>query len=271
MKAVPADVWALGSAYEPYIGRWSRLVAEEFVAWLDVAPGSSWADVGCGTGALTQAILALSVPRAVVALDASFSFASYARANVADARASLAVADARALPWSNESADAVVSGLVLNFVSTPEHAVEDMARVAKRGGVVAAYVWDYAGGMQMLRRFWDVATSLDRSASSLDEGTRFPMCAPDHLAMLWHKGGLSAVKLRAIEVPTRFASFDDFWTPFLGGQGPAPTYVANLSDAKRERLRDTLRQSLESTSGDGFELIARAWAVRGSVPTRTHP
>lgn len=266
LAAARADVWASGAAYEPYIGRWSRRVAEEFVGWLEVPPASVWADVGCGTGALTQTILALAAGREVVALDASFGFASYARARVADARTSFAVADARALPWSSEGADAVVSGLVLNFVSTPERAVEDMARVAKRGGVVAAYVWDYAEGMQMLRRFWDAATSLDQSAASLDEGMRFPLCAPDHLAALWHQAGLSVVKLRAIEVPMRFESFEDFWTPFLGGQGPAPTYVANLNEVKRERLRETLRKGLTATSNEGFELTARAWAVKGTVP-----
>jgi len=265
LMAAPADVWASGDAYEPFIGRWSRRVAEEFVRWLEVPAASVWADVGCGTGALTQTILAMGVGREVLGLDASFGFASYARARVADARVALAVADARALPWSSQSADAVVSGLVLNFVPTPERAVADMARVAKHGAVVAAYVWDYAGEMQMLRRFWDVATSLDQSAASLHEGSRFPLCAPDSLAALWHKAGLNRVKLRPIDVPMRFESFDDFWTPFLGGQGPAPTYVATLSEAHRERLRDTLRTYIVTRTDGAVELTARAWAVKGTV------
>jgi SAM-dependent methyltransferase len=261
---VAADVWASGAAYEPYIGRWSRLVARELIAWLDAPRGISWIDVGCGTGALTATLLDLASPRRVTALDASPGFAAYARATVGDDRVAFAVADARAIPLATGSADVAVSGLVLNFVSQPASAVAEMSRVTRSASTVSAYVWDYADGMQMLRRFWDAAVSLDPTAAALDEGRRFPMCEPSALDALWRGAGLHDVEVHAIEVPTRFETFDDFWHPFLGGQGPAPSYVATLDPAARARLRDTLRATLSARSP--IDLTARAWAVRGRNP-----
>ena len=262
-RRAPADVWASGAAYEPYVGRWSRLVAREFLGWLAVAPGAEWLDVGCGTGALAETILAQAAPARVRAVDASPEYAAYARSRIADPRATFGAADARALPWAAAQADAVVSGLVLNFVPQPEAAVAEMVRVACRGGVVAAYVWDYAEGMQLMRHFWDAAAALDPSAAALDEGRRFPLCQPNALDALWRGAGLREVMGRAIDVPTRFRDFDDFWSPFLGGQGPAPSYAAALNPERRARLRDRLRVALPIASDGSIALTARAWAVRG--------
>jgi SAM-dependent methyltransferase len=257
------DAWAAGSAYEPYIGRWSRLVARELVEWLGVSANARWVDVGCGTGALTSTILAAAAPSHVCSVDRSSAYATYARNNVADSRAVFAVADARALALSSENADVAVSGLVLNFVPAPERAIAEMARVVRRDGTVAVYVWDYAGEMQLIRRFWDAAIALDARATELDEGRRFPVCSPSALHDLFRAAGLAAVETRAIDVPTIFRDFSDYWTPFLGGQGPAPAYVTSLGDAERARLRDRLDVELPRTHGDSIELIARAWAVRG--------
>ena len=256
------DVWAAGDLYEPYVGRWSRLVAREFLGWMGVPPGRDWLDVGCGTGALSQTILQDAEPRAVRGIDPSAGFIEYARARTPDARASFAVGDAQALPAEPESCDAAVAGLVLNFVPRPALAVAQMARAVRPGGVVAAYVWDYAGKMELMRYFWDAAVSLDAKALDLDEGRRFPVCAPGPLAELFGDGGLPEVQVRAIDIPTRFRDFDDYWRPFLGGQAPAPGYCMSLSDERRAALRERIRSRLPVGPDGSITLVARAWAVR---------
>lgn len=259
-----ADVWAAGDAYEPYIGRWSRIVAREFLAWLGDATAGACVDVGCGTGALTQTVLATHERARVNAIDASTGFVSYARARTDDSRATFTVADARALPFATESVDAAISALVLNFVPTPAAAVADMTRVVRRGGIVATYLWDYAEGMEAIRRFWDAVIELHPSAADLDEARRFPLCEPTALHSLWTSAGLRSVESRPIEISTRFTSFDDYWTPFLGGQGPAPTFVNQLGETDREALREYLRAALPTDTDGAITLMARAWSVRGA-------
>src|SRR4051812_20873887 len=155
------EVWAAGDAYEPYVGRWSRLVADEFVAWLALPAGTRWADVGCGTGALAQAILDRARPRSVVGIDPSEGFLAFARRRVGRDRAAFRIGDAQALPVDAAALDAAVAGLVLNFVAEPPRALAEMRRIVRPGGTVAAYVWDYAGRMELIRRFWDAAGALD--------------------------------------------------------------------------------------------------------------
>jgi SAM-dependent methyltransferase len=261
-----AEVWASGDAYEPYVGRWSRLVAREFLNWLTLPPDSTWLDVGCGTGALSQSILQLAEPRAATGLDRSADFIAYLKSQIADRRARFEVGDAQALPVETSGYDAVVSGLVLNFIPQPRQAVREMARAARSGGVVAAYVWDYAGQMQLLRHFWDAAAALDPAASELDEGRRFPICQPAPLEELFQQAGLRRVAVRPIDVSTDFQDFDDYWRPFLGGQGPAPGYVISLSEERRAVLRDRIRSALPFALDGSIPLVARAWAVRGAKP-----
>ncbi|HEY7122919.1 MAG TPA: methyltransferase domain-containing protein [Ktedonobacterales bacterium] len=258
-----SDVWASGAAYEPYVGRWSRLVAREFLAWLDAQAGWRWLDVGCGTGALSQTLLAQAAPGAVLGVDPSEGFVAYARAQTPDPRASFAVGDARALPLPDSSVDAVISGLVLNFIPQPERAAAEMVRSVRAGGLVAAYVWDYAGEMQLMRQFWDAAVALNPAAHDLDEGARFPLCQPEPLSTLFRAAGLQQVETRAIDVPTVFRDFDDYWTPFLGSQGPAPGYAMSLSEEDRAALRESIRAHLPIQPDGMISLKARAWAVRG--------
>ncbi|HUS13718.1 MAG TPA: SAM-dependent methyltransferase, partial [Chloroflexia bacterium] len=142
-------------------------------------------------------------------------------------------------------------------------AVADWARVARPGATVAAYVWDYAGEMQMMRYFWDVAGALDPAAAAIEEGLRFPLCQPDPLADLFHQAPLADVTVRPIDIPTHFRDFDDYWTPFLGGQGPAPSYTMALPEDRRATLRERLRATLPTEPDGSIALIARAWAVRG--------
>ena len=194
MATDPKDVWASGDAYEPYVGRWSRLVAREFANWLGTPPGGEWLDVGCGTGALCEVILQAASPRLVTGIDPSDGFVEFARHKVTDRRATFQVADAQELPFPDGSFDATVAGLVINFISDQAKAVAEMRRVTRPGGIVAGYVWDYAGEMQMMRRFWDAAVALDQSATPLDEGRRFPVCHPEPLATLFRNVGLDRVQ-----------------------------------------------------------------------------
>jgi len=260
------DVWASGDAYEPYVGRWSRLVAREFIAWLTQASGIRWLDVGCGTGALTQVILETAAPREVVGVDQSEGYVAYASERVADPRARFRKADSQALPFPNPEFDVAVSGLMLNFVPAQARAIGEMRRAVRPGGTVAVYVWDYAGRMELMRHFWDAAVALDPAAQELDEGRRFPICKPEPLAELFRQVGLSAIEGRAIDVPTVFRDFDDYWSPFLGGQAPAPGYCMSLPEDRRAALRERIRAGLPIRSDGGIHLIARAWAVKARVP-----
>ena len=260
MTAMP-DVWASGDEYEPYVGRWSRLVAAEFLNWLAVPLGCRWLDFGCGTGALTAAILASRNPAEVVGVDPSPGYVSWAAGHLADTHSRFVVGDASQLPEGPYNA--VVSGLVLNFVPEATETVRSMCSVVGDEGVVAAYVWDYAGRMDLMRYFWDAAIALNPAAAELDEGVRFPMCQPDRLEELWREAGLDRVSSRPIDVPTVFEDFADYWEPFLGGQAPAPGYCMSLDEARRADLREYLRRRLPVAADGSIRLIARAWAVKG--------
>jgi SAM-dependent methyltransferase len=257
------DVWRSAESYEAYIGRWSRPVAREFVAQLRLAPASLWLDIGCGSGALTSAIVEAGDPAAVFALDRSFDFVQQSGSRASDARVTLIAGDAAYLPFEQKTAHAAVSGLVLNFVPEPERAVREMLASVRSGGVVAAYLWDYREGMQSIRLFWDAAVALDPAAAELDEATRFPLCQPAALEKLFSAAGASDVHVSSITVPMRFQNFDDLWTPFLGGQGPAPTYAMTLLEEQRIALREQLRSVVRTKPDGSIDLTAKAWFVRG--------
>ena len=261
--STPHDVWTGGDAYERYVGRWSRLVARAFVPWMAVVPGAKWLDVGCGTGALTQTIVDLAEPAAVLGVDPSEAFLAHARFELADANVLFEVGDAAQLPASDGSYDAVVAGLSLHFVPDARAALTEWRRVTRQGGAIGAYIWDYGGKMQFLRYFWDSAVALNPDARSLDEAVRFPIATEAGLSDAFKSAGLTKVTTRAIDVTTPFADFDDLWQPFLGGQGPAAAYAMRLPDPAREALRDRFRANLPIAQDGSINLIARAWAVRG--------
>ena len=240
-------------------------MADDFLEWLAPAPRANWLEVGCGTGALTEAVLQRADPATLVACDPSPEFVSFARNSIADGSVTFLVAGADGLPRRLGGFDIVVSGLVLNFLFQPSDAVRSMGERLRRGGLLAAYVWDYAEGMQFLRSFWDEAVALDPSAAPLDEGPRFPLCRPDALIELFEQAGLASVEARAFEIVTAFASFDAYWSPFLGGTGPAPSYVDSLDREAQRQLMLRLKDRL-APSGDGpIRLTARALGVRGVV------
>ena len=263
------DRWAAGSTYEDFMGRWSRQLAPRFVSWLRIPGGVHWLDVGCGTGALTDAICSHASPASVLGCDPAESFIEYARRHSQDVRASFVVAGAGApeggLPGRAEGYGSVTSLLALNFFPDPEAAVDEMRSLTAARGAVSACVWDYGGRMEFLRYFWDTAAAVDSAARALDEGERFPLCRPGALADLFRAGGLSDVRCEPIEIPTEFASFDDYWRPLLGGTGPAPSYVASLEADRRTTLARKLEQALPRGPGGTIALTARAWAVRGTA------
>jgi SAM-dependent methyltransferase len=243
--------------YERFMGRWSRRLAPLFVDFAGVKPGDIVLDVGCGTGALTFA--AASIPDVhAVGIDRSREFIEVTQRGGSD-RVRFRVGDASAPPFADEEFDRALSMLVLNFVPAAATAVREMKRVSRHEGVVAAAVWDYSEGMQMLRAFWDEAVSLDKTAAAHDE-RHMPLSRPGELTALWREVGLHDVEEAPLEMDMAFASFDDYWKPFLAGQGPAGAYAATLT----EPLRETLRTRLCDRLGDSaFTLTARAWAVRG--------
>ena len=259
-----SDTWERGNPYERYVGRWSRQVAPLFLSWLNIPGGRRWLDVGCGTGALCAAILDRCSPASVIGVEPSEGFLKAANENLSG-RAAFQQGTATAIPLSDASVDVVVLGLVLNFVPDQRAALLEMARVAGKGGTVAAYVWDYAGRMEFMRCFWDAAVQLDPDAAMMDEGVRFPMCHPEALEKLFASAGLEGIEVTAIDIPTLFPNFDDYWQPFLGGQGPAPAYTMSLDETARERLRESIRKRLPTAANGSIALTARAWAVRGST------
>jgi SAM-dependent methyltransferase len=259
------DQWVAGSSYEDFMGRWSRRLAPEFVAWLRIPYGAHWLDVGCGTGALADAVCSHADPASVVGCDPATALVEFAREHSRDARQSFVIAGVGDLPRRPGGYESVSSLVALNFLPDPEGAVHEMRSVAAPRSTVSACVWDYSDGMQFLRHFWDAAVSQDPAASALDEGNRFPLCRRDALTALFRDGGFGDVRCEPIEIRTSFASFDDYWHPFLGGTGPAPSYVASLDAGRRAILMRNLEETLRRGPDGTISLTARAWAVRGTV------
>ena len=224
-----------------------------------------WLDVGCGTGALTAVIDAKCRPAQLTGIDPSAGFLAKARDRLAG-KADFRVADAMGIPLGAAEVDVVVSGLVLNFVPDTTAGLAEMRRTTAPGGTVAAYVWDYAGTMELMRHFWDAAVALNVAARDLDEGLRFPLCHPDALRSAFRNAHLAAIQCAPIDIPTPFVDFDDYWSPFLGGQGPAPAYAMSLGEPARNALRERIRARLPVASDGSIHLVARAWAIRGRVP-----
>ena len=262
-ETVVKDAWQSGNPYEYFMGRWSKVVADAFVDWLYPKTGLRWLDVGCGSGALSDAIIRKYDPEVVIAIDQSEGFVRTAQERLGP-RATCKVGEALSLPIEDSTVDMTVSGLVLNFIPEPQEALTEMRRVTTIGGTVAGYIWDYAGKMEFLNHFWDVAVELNPGASDLHEKLRFASSNAEELSALFIRSGIVDVEAGPIEIATNFADFDDYWKPFLGGQGPAPTYVSKLKATDRDELRDALMNRLPKNPGGSIQLTARAWAVKGS-------
>ncbi|WP_375414830.1 class I SAM-dependent methyltransferase [uncultured Bradyrhizobium sp.] len=255
-------VWNNAEAYELYIGRWGRLAARKFIAWLAPPSDLKWLDVGCGTGALSEAIIATS-PRSVTAVDRSESYLQLADKMLAGTGVKWTIGDAQDLQFADGAFDAAVSASMLNFLADPSLAAREMCRVTRSGGQVAAYIWDYAEGMQYLRAIWSVAFKLDSGAIHHDEGHRSSIRSIGDMENLFAACGLGQVETLKIQIPTRFADFDAYWQPFLGGQGTVSSYVCGLDKQLCEELREGVRRTIPTASDGSISLTAQALAVRG--------
>jgi len=257
------DKWAVGSTYEDFMGRWSRMLAPRFVSWLQIPSGAHWLDVGCGTGALTHAICRGADPASVVGCDPAGPLVEYARSRSDDTRSSFSIAGSGTLPVRPGGYNSVTSLLALNFFPDIPAGIREMSKLTSSGGTVSACVWDYGGRMDFLRLFWDAVTKFDPAAADLDEGVRFPICRSDALVDVFRKNGLADVRCEPVDIVTEFNGFDDYWQPFLGGTGPAPSYIASLDEARRDTLARKLDVLLPRSPKGTIVLTARAWAVRG--------
>ena len=260
------DAWGEGNSYDANMGRWSRRLAPRFLDWLAPGPQLDWLDVGCGTGALSDQILARCDAANLIGMDPSDGFIAQARKNVPDSRAEFHIGDAQDLPLDDASLDVATSALALNFVQDPIKALSEMKRVIRPDGLVAFYVWDYpGGGVEFMHLFWMAATALDPNVRDRVESARFPFCTPEGLREMMVTAGVSKVETIAIEVSTMFTDFDDYWQPFTLGAGPAPAYCMSLDAAARHRLRLRMQQTLPIAENGSIKLTARAWALKGAV------
>jgi len=259
-------MFSAGDAYEWFMGRWSRKLALSFVEFAGVQSGDSVLDVGSGTGAITAAVATASPSSRIVGIDSAAAFVAFAQARRAGELIRFGVADAQQLPFADRSFTRALSLLNLNFIPDPGKALLEMSRVTQPGGTVAAAVWDYGQGMEMLRVFWNEAVALKPEADAQDE-RHMRLSRNGQLATLFHEQRLKDIASEALTIETRFSSFDDYWLPFLEKQGPAGTYAASLPATDAEQLRLRLRRRLLGDGADApIVLRARAWAVRGTVP-----
>jgi SAM-dependent methyltransferase len=243
------------------MGRWSRVLAGEFLNWLRLPEDLSWLEVGCGTGSLSGEIIKRK-PRELLSVDPSSKFIEYASRRHNHRSIDFKQGGAENLPAGSDRYDVVISGLVLNFIPDPAQAIREMRRVIKSGGLVCGYVWDYAGKMDMLRYFWDAVVLLDPEAENLDQGIRFSICQPDPITTLLKDAGLNHIAVEPVLISMHFRDFDDFWLPFLGGQGTAPGYLQNLSPEQQDELRASIFSRLPINAGGSLDLAAQAWGFR---------
>ncbi len=262
------SIFSAGEAYEHFMGRWSRLLAPLLIGFAGVQDGETLLDIGCGTGALAAAAAAMAPSCRILGVDPAAAYVALAQRRHGGERVRFEVGDAQQLTLPDREFDRTLSLLNLNFIPDRDKALDEMVRVTRAGGVVAAAVWDYGGEMRMLRLFWDEAVSLDPAADDRDE-RHMALCGRGELAALWRRHGLENISSEPLVIETAFASFDDYWLPFLERQGPAGAYAGGLTAAGREQLRGRLRRRLRLLAGKPdtpIALRARAWAVRGTVP-----
>ena len=259
------DHWDSAAAYDRFMGRWSRQLAPQFLNWLNIPAGRDWIEIGCGTGALTSAICERTDPRSVVALDTASEFVEYCTKQLSYETLSVMQGTVDSLPSRPDGYGAVVSSLVLNFLPDTIGSLRKMKSVCSPDGFVAACVWDYSKGMEFLRFFWDAALAVDPASAIFDEGTRFPLCRPDALRSAFHQAALHNIEIASVAIPTMFQSFEDYWSSLCEGTGPAPSYVATLSTAKREALASSLKALTSPNGGGPVTLQASAWAIKASA------
>jgi SAM-dependent methyltransferase len=257
-----------GAAYQVFLGRWTERLAAALLGSLELPPDGALLDVGCGTGSLAFAMAKHWPGRQVNGVDIAEPYVAFARARAVSGLPVFDLADICSMPYADGAFAAAIAQLVLNFVSDPAMALAEMRRVTRPAGLVAATVWDFRGGLVYQRMFWDTATVLDPTAASVrDRLFSAPLALPETLPKLFTEVGLRAVALQSITIRMDYASFNDYWEPLCGGQGPVGTYVAQLEPALREQIAEAVRLAYLSGAADGpRSLTATAWLTSGVVP-----
>ena len=257
-----------GSEYEIQMGRWSRRLAEPFLDFTGTGDDEEVLDVGCGIGNLAFAIAQRANVKSIKGIDFSAAYIESARSHNRSPKITFDVGDATALPYGDGSFDRVLSMLVLFFIPDARKAVSEMKRVARSGSTVAATLWDARGGMIMSRMFADTAAVLDTRANELRARafTR-PLGHPGDLGRAWHDAGMRDVKEATLIIRMEFENFEDYWRPFVGGQGPYAEYVSGLKPDQQATLKHHLQRAYLDGDPDGFRSYAAvAEAVRGTNP-----
>jgi SAM-dependent methyltransferase len=261
-----AKMFSQSAEYERFMGQWSRLLAPLHITFTGVKDGDRVLDVGAGTGALASTLEASMPSSQIVGIDPSAGFIAYGKKNAKSDRLRFDIGDAQLLPYPVASFDKVMAQLVMNFIPDHNKALGEMRRVTRPNGVVSSCVWDYNAGMEMLRFFWDEVIALDPAMDKKDE-RHMKLSREGQLGDLWRNAGLINVQEKPLVITQAFASFDDYWGPFLKGAGPGGAYVVSLTHDRRSDLEARLRKRLLGNREDGpFMLKARAWCVRGETP-----
>jgi ubiquinone/menaquinone biosynthesis C-methylase UbiE len=260
-----------GDGYELTMGRWSRRLAAAFVDFVGTGARERVLDVGCGTGHLAGALAAASGAAEVHGVDLSPAYVAHARSAYPDPRLTFHVGDACRLGFADGAFDRVLALLLLHFVPRADQAIAEMRRVARPGAVVAAAVWDARGGFVANRLFFDTAAALDPAGAGARRARNYtrPLTRPGELAAAWRAAGFRDVEETTLAIRMEYASFSDYWAPYLGNDGPGAEYVRTLDDAQRRRLRAAVEAAYVDGDADGpRSYAALAWAVKGTVPAR---
>lgn len=256
-----------GPAYERFLGRWTKRLAEPLLDFAAFTAEGALLDVGTGTGSVAHAMAARWPSRQIVGVDVAEPYIGYARSQANGASPAFEIGDAAALRFEDGAFAGVTAQLVLNFVANAKLAIGEIKRVTRAGGTVVAAVWDFRGGLVYQRLFWDTAAGIDPEAATVrDKLFSGPLALPDGLPQLFTAAGLADVRRSSLTIRMDYANFDDYWQPLLGGQGPVGSYIAALEGDKRRDIESAVKRSYCSGAPDGERsMTATAWAVRGTV------
>jgi trans-aconitate methyltransferase len=258
------ESWDDTAGYELYVGRWSRQLSADFIQWLRPKPGSTWLEIGCGTGALTSAILHGAKPAHVVAIDKSAAYLQQAQKELASANVTFVTGDVESVAPTKRF-DMISSGLVLNFLPHPAQSLRRLMHNLNPGGQLSSFVWDYAGHYQPMRYFWDAAGQIFETAAQYDAGIKFQICNPERLTSLFKSLGLTEIEVTNIERIATFDGFDDYWEPIAAAQGSVTEFMNTLSSGQKADLKETVRKRLPIAANGEIKLVLNALAIKGSL------